>query len=142
MVVKRIMSSKVITVSPETTLKEVGELLKRERINGLPVVDASSNVVGIITLTDILRILNGVYKWKELEKSQPGLELSSLFEKEKQGAKVGDFMSKRVYILGEDDSIEEVMRLMFTKSVHTIPVAKDGKLVGVVGRHDLISACF
>lgn len=142
MLVKEIMSKRVITVSPESSLKEVGEILKEKRISGLPVVDSGGSIVGIITLTDMLNILNRLYKWKELDKAESGLKLSNLFEKEKRGAKVRDFMTKNVFVLSENDTIEEVMELMFNKSVHTLPVADKGKIVGVVGRRDLIRACF
>lgn len=142
MLVKKIMSKRVITVSPESSLKEVGEILKEKRISGLPVVDSGGGIVGIITLTDMLNILNRLYKWKELEKAESGLKLSNLFEKEKREAKVRDFMSKNVFVLSENDTIEVVMELMFNKGVHTLPVADKGKIVGVVGRRDLIRACF
>ena len=142
MVVKEIMSREVITVSPENSLKEVGEILKEKRVSGLPVVDAKGNILGVITLTDMLRILDRVYKWKELEKVESGLTLSNLFEKEKKDAKVKDYMTKNVLALNENDSVEEVMKLMFTNNIHTIPVADSGKLIGIVGKRDLISACF
>jgi len=142
MLVKEIMSKKVITVSPEAPLKEVGEILKKEKISGLPVVNDSGEILGIITMTDMLKILNGVYKWRELEKAEEGLNFSTLFEKEKKGAKVKDYMSRNVFTLSKDDTLEDVMRLMFSNGVHTLPVAQEGKLIGVVGRRDLISACF
>lgn len=142
MKVKDLMSKSVITVSPESSLKEVGDILKEKRVSGLPVINVAKEIVGIITLTDMLNILSRLYKWKEIEKSEAGLKLSDLFESEKRESKVKDFMTKNVYILNKEDDIEKVMELMFSKSVHTLPVAEDGKLIGVVGRRDLIYACF
>ena len=52
MLVKDIMTRNVITVSPDTPLKEVGRILKEKRISGIPVVDGSGNIVGIVTVTD------------------------------------------------------------------------------------------
>jgi len=71
MLVKEIMTREVITVSPDDSLKNVGEILKEKRISGLPVVK-DEKIVGIITLTDMLKVLERIYKWKELEKREPG----------------------------------------------------------------------
>jgi CBS domain-containing protein len=139
---KDIMTTDVITISPETTLKEVGEILKRNRVSGLPVVDKDGAVVGVITLTDMLRILDQIYHWKEIERRVPEIKLSDMFEKEKAEAKVRSIMTKEVLVLDESAPIEEVMRLMFDRKVHTIPVTRNGKLIGVIGKRDLISACF
>jgi CBS domain-containing protein len=139
---KDIMTTDVITISPETTLKEVGEILKRNRVSGLPVVDKDGAVVGVITLTDMLRILDQIYHWKEIERRVPEIKLSDMFEKEKAEAKVKSIMTKEVLVLDESAPIEEVMRLMFDRKVHTIPVTRNGKLIGVIGKRDLISACF
>ncbi len=137
-----IMTTDVITISPETSLKEVGEILKRNRVSGLPVVDKDGAVVGVITLTDMLRILDQIYHWKEIERRVPEIKLSDMFEKEKAEAKVRSIMTKEVLVLDESAPVEEIMRLMFDRKVHTIPVTRNGKLIGVVGKRDLISACF
>lgn len=142
MFVKEIMTKEVITVSPDASLKEIGEILKEKRISGIPVVDENGNVVGIVTLTDLLRILDQIYKWKEMEKRVAGLKLSEMREEEKSKAKVRDIMTKDVFTISEDGTIDDVMRMMFGKGIHTIPVIKDGKLVGIMGKRDLIDACF
>lgn len=140
--VKDIMSTDVITVSPEATLKDVGEILKTKRVSGLPVVDAEGNVVGIVTLTDMLRMLDQIYHWKEIERRVPELKLSDMFEKEKVDSKVKNIMTKEVLVLDENEPVDGVMRMMFNRKVHTIPVTRNGKLVGIVGKRDLVSACF
>jgi len=142
MFVKEIMTKEVITVSPDASLKEIGEILKEKRISGIPVVDENGNVVGIVTLTDLLRILDQIYKWKEMEKRVAGLKLSEMREEEKSKAKVRDIMTKDVFTISEDGTIDDVMRMMFGKGIHTIPVIKDGKLVGIMGKRDLVDACF
>jgi len=142
MLVTEIMTKDVITVSPDASLKDVGEILKERRISGVPVIDAKGNIVGIVTLTDMLRVLDQIYKWREMERRIPDLKLSEMFEKEKSEAKVRNVMTKSVYTLDENQTMEDVMRMMFDKKVHTIPITKDGKLLGIVGKRDLISACF
>jgi len=142
MLVTEIMTKDVITVSPDASLKDVGELLKEKRISGVPVIDAKGNIVGIVTLTDMLRVLDQIYKWQEMERRIPGLKLSEMFTKEKSEAKVRNVMTKSVYTLDENRTIEDVMRMMFDKRVHTIPIAREGKLLGIVGKRDLVAACF
>ena len=142
MLVKEVMTKDVITLSPDTSLKEAGEIFKEKRISGAPVVDRAGNILGIITLTDLLKILDQIYKWRELERKVEGLKLSEMFEKEKVEAKVANIMTNDVFTISEDKTIDDVTRIMFGKGVHTIPVTKDGKLVGIIGKRDLVSACF
>lgn len=137
------MTKTVFTVTPENSLKDVGVILKEKRISGLPVVDANNKVVGVITLTDMLRILDRIYHWRKAEKQMPQLKFSEMFEKEKSAAKVKDFMSHEVITLDSDRSVEQVMELMFARGIHTIPITdQNGTLVGVIGKRDLVYICF
>lgn len=143
MLIKEIMTRDVITVTPENCLKDVGQILKQRRISGLPVVDRENKVIGIITLTDMLRILDTIYHWREVERKFQDLKFSEMFEKEKEDSKVRDIMTKEVFTLEEDKTIDRVMEMMFRKGVHTIPITdREGRLVGVVGKRDLVYACF
>lgn len=141
MLVRDIMTKNVITVYPDAYLKDVGRIFKEKRISGVPVVDKEAQLVGVVTLTDILRILGRVYKWREIEKSIPDLKMHEMFEKALD-TKVENVMTKDVFILKEDDSLDDIMRLMFSRGAHTLPVVKDGKIVGVVGKRDLLGVCF
>ena len=142
MFIKDIMTKDVITISPDTSLKEIGEIFKEKRISGIPVVNNKGDLLGIVTLTDMLRILDQIYVWKELEKIVTGLKLSNLRNEEKSKAKAKDIMTSQVVTIREDATIEDLTKVMFTKKIHTIPVTADGRLVGVVGKRDLIFACF
>ncbi len=141
MLIKEIMTKDVITVSPDTTLKEVGKIFKEKRISGVPVVDDVGNIVGIITVTDILVIIREIYQWQTLQRST-GLNISDLVGKEWLSKEVNQVMKKSVYTLDENKSIHEVTELMFTHQIHTIPIMKDDKLVGIVGKRDLVFASF
>jgi len=142
MFVKEIMTREVITVLPDDSLKKLGEIFKEKRISGIPVADKHRNILGIVTLNDMLRVLNQIYIWREMGKKVPEIRLSEMFTEEKLKAKVRDVMTKDVIAMGEDATLDDLMALMFTKKIHTIPVIKDAKLVGVVGKRDLIYACF
>lgn len=142
MTVKELMTKDVITVSPDASLKDVAKIFTEERISGVPVITEGGQVVGIITLTDMLNILSCIYEWKELERGDTQPKLSEMSEQEKKKAKVKDVMTNNVFVLGENDSIDDVMRMMFENKVHSLPVTREGKIVGIVGKRDLVSACF
>lgn len=142
MLVKEIMTKNVITVSPDTSLKEVGKILKEKRISGIPVVDDAGSIVGIITVSDILIIIQQIYQWQELQRDTAGLNISEFVGTEWLNKKVNEAMKKNVYTLDENESINEAMRLMFAHQIHTIPITKDDKLVGIIGKRDLVFASF
>ncbi len=142
MFVREIMTRDVVTVSPDTSLKEAGKMLKEKKISGIPVVDDIGNIVGIITITDILKMLQEIHQWQEIERSATRLSVSDLIGKESLNTKVKNVMTKNVYTLDENSNISDVMQLMFTKKIHTIPVMKDNKLAGIIGKRDLIYASF
>jgi len=142
MLVKDIMTKDVITVSEDDSLHFVGKTLKEKRISGIPVVNSFGQVVGIITLTDVWRIISSIYKWSTIDRTKDIKDLNQMFLEETKKHKVSDYMTKNVFVLSEYDKIEDIMQIMFNNNVHTLPVVKDGKLVGVIGRRDLIYNCF
>jgi len=142
MPVKDIMTKNVITVSEKASLKDVGRLLKENNISGLPVVNEEGVVSGVITMTDMLRVLGHIYEWKEIEKSNNEISLSEEFEKQKKESKVEDVMTREVVSLAPEDTLDDIMRLMFAKKIHTIPVMEEGVLIGIIGKRDMITAGF
>lgn len=138
MKIKDVMTKDVMTTTPDSTIQEVGQILRQKRISGLPVMDGET-MVGIITTTDIMKyILDNIYQVKVAEESYPELKISDLVESAKLQVKIKKIMTRNVATLNEEDTIQEVMRLMFVKEIHTIPIVRDGKLTGIVGRRDLV----
>jgi CBS domain-containing protein len=142
MLVTEIMTKDVITISPDASLKDIGLIFKEKRISGIPVIDDYGNIAGIVTLTDMLRILDRIYTWKELQKKVRGSSLSDIRQEEKSKAKVKDIMTKDVFTISPNETVDYVVRIMLIKNIHTFPVIEEGKLVGIVGKRDLIYACF
>jgi len=142
MLVKEIMTKGVITVRPDAPMKSLGKLFKEKRISGVPVVDERDDLVGVVTITDMLKMLHEIYKWSKLEEGNEGLGMSSDLQRKKDSAKVGDCMTQVVHSVQEDMDIAEAMNLMFDKNIHTIPVLKDAKLTGVIGVRDIIALCY
>ena len=138
MKVKEIMTKDIITVTPNTALKDLASIIKKHRINGVPVVDEEGNLIGIVTMTDMLKILYGIYYWDEIEKAKPGLGVKDALIKEKENATVGEKMSTSVRTVQEDDDLEVALKMMCKHDIHTIPVTKDKKLIGVIGATDIV----
>ncbi len=140
---KDIMSEKLITVTPETTVKELAEILTENGINGTPVVDSNRKLLGVVTENDLLfqkkrvhipTILNFLDAFIYLESPEKMKE-----EMQKiSGTSVKDIFSFPAVTVDEDTLIDEIATLMIEKNIHTIPVVKGEKLVGIVGKGDII----
>jgi CBS domain-containing protein len=112
---KDIMTKRVVTVSPCTTVKELTELLAAKKISGVPVVDEQKRVIGIATEADVL--------------AHPGAKT------------VEEIMTKRVISVKPDTPVEEIPKLLARKKIKRVPVIDEkGKLVGIVSRADIVKA--
>jgi CBS-domain-containing membrane protein len=138
-----IMTQAVLTVSPETLVSDLVKTLVGKNIGGVPVVDADGRLVGIVTQSDL------VERAQELE-MPPAINIldfhvylqvpSHLFRKlEKMlGATVGDIMSPKPVTVSPDTPVPQLAALMDRQKVHTLPVLEAGKIVGIIGKMDLV----
>jgi len=138
MLAKDIMTKDMVTISQDASLHDAGQLIKEKRINGVPIVDEEKNLLGIITLMDLLNIINVLSKKMDMNQEDHINHLRNLFKEKK----VKEFMVKNVESLKEDSNLTDIMNLMFNKKIHTIPILNDNKLVGVLGKHDLEQVFF
>ena len=138
-----IMTPEVVTISPEADITEAVKILLDKGINGLPVVDGEGRLVGILCQSDLVR----------MQKSLPIPSLFTLLDgfvppsssalldaevKRIAASKVSDAMSTKVVTVDPDMTIDEIAALMVDKKFHTLPVTRDGKLVGIVGKKDVL----
>ncbi len=142
MLISEIMTKEVVTISPDVSLKDAAEVFRDKRISGIPVVNDDGRTVGIITLTDMLKALNRIYTLKELQDRMGALDFSKMRADERLKGRVRDIMTKEVYTMGPHETVDNLMRIMFTKNIHTIPIIEQGRIIGIVGKRDLIYACF
>jgi CBS domain-containing protein len=141
--VKDIMTKELITVSPETEITSAAKILLEKRINGLPVVDDSGKLVGILCQSDLVaqqkRIpIPSVYTL--LDSFIPLTSFRRIDKEVKKIAalKVEQAMTPDPVTIGPETDIEDVARLMVDKKYHTLPVMDGDKIVGVVGKEDVL----
>jgi CBS domain-containing protein len=137
-----VMTQKVISVTPETTIAEAAGLMLEHRISGLPVVDNSGAVVGVVTEGDLLRRTEtGTERhhsrWLEFLIT-PG-RLAEDYSRA-NARKVGEVMSPEVIAVAPPDSLAEVVRLMERHNIKRLPVIEGGRLAGIVSRANLVRA--
>jgi len=139
---REIMSRRVITVTPETTIEEAIRLMLDHRISGLPVVEADGALAGIVTEGDLLRRFEtGTDKrhsgWVSLLLG-PG-RLAAEYTRS-HAHKVGEVMTTEVASVSPETPLAEVVELMEDRHIKRVPVTDGGKLVGIVSRANLVAA--
>lgn len=139
MKIAQIMTRDVLTIGPEGELRDVARLLVENGISGLPVCDAQREVVGVISEGDIL--------YKEKPRIRHGKGFLARFgastseELRKANAtKVQDAMTAPAITVPPYYSVSEAARLMSEHGINRLPVVKNGELVGIVTRTDLVRA--
>jgi CBS-domain-containing membrane protein len=140
-----IMTTEVLTVSPETSISELSKTLENRKIGGLPVLDKGGRLVGVITQSDL------VERARDLE-LPPAINIldfhfyleipSHLLQRVEKmfGTTVGDCMTPNPVTVAPDTPVARIAALMAKQKMHTIPVLEGGKIVGVIGKMDLVRA--
>jgi CBS domain-containing protein len=131
-----------VTVHPNTKVAYAVELLRKHDISALPVIDDHHNLVGILSEADLLhRVEIGTERhrpsWLEAVTGAP--KLAEEFAKS-HGKTVSELMTTDVVSASEETSLSEIARLLEHNRIKRIPITRDGKLVGVVSRSNLIQA--
>src|SRR5210317_485226 len=140
---KDIMTRDVITISPETEIAQAAKLLLTNRINGVPVVNEAGELVGILCQSDLIIQQKNIpipSLFTLLDGFIP-LTLLNRLDKEVEkiaATKVENAMTPDPITVNSDTDIEKVAGLMVEKNYHTLPVVDDGKLVGIVGKEDVL----
>ncbi|MBL0713300.1 MAG: CBS domain-containing protein [Desulfosarcina sp.] len=141
--VQDIMSADVITVTPEMEVTETARILLANKVNGLPVVDEQGGLVGIVCQSDLI-VQQKRVRIPSLFTFLDGyitLTSSKQFEREVEkiaASQVRQAMTPDPVCVSPDDTIEEVATLMVEKNYHTLPVVENGRLVGIVGKEDML----
>lgn len=137
-----VMVRNVVTVHPETDMGEAVKLLAEHDVSALPVLDGMGNLVGMLSEADLIhRVEIGTEKhrpwWQEAVTGAS--TLAADFAKS-HGKKVGEIMTTGVVSVSEDTPLSEIAATLERNGVKRVPVLRDGKLVGIVSRSNLIQA--
>lgn len=138
-----IMTTNVLTVKTETTIRELAELFVSNRISSLPVVDTASTLIGMVTESDLveqskslhLPTVISLFDWVIYLESEKTLEK----ELQKMGGRtVADVYQTEIATISPSASLSEAADLMSSRHVNALPVVDNGSLVGIVARIDII----
>ena len=140
-----IMNRKVITVSPDTSVEELGRLFIEKNISGAPVIDENGNLYGIVTENDLISKEKRFHIPTIIRIFDAIIPLQSDVAVEKEIKKmaatnVGDICTREVITVDEESSLNDIATIMTEKKIHLLPVLKEGNLVGIVGKKDVIRA--
>jgi CBS domain-containing protein len=132
----------VATVHPDSDVAEAIKLLAEHDVSALPVVDPAGNLVGVLSEADLIhRVEIGTEKrrpwWQE---AVTGASTIAADFAKSHGKKVDEIMTSGVVSVSEDTPLSEIAALLERKRIKRVPVVKDGKLVGIVSRSNLIQA--
>ena len=108
-----VMTSEVICTSPDVSVQELSRLLAFHNVSGLPVVDSSGKVVGIVSEADVIG---------------------------KRGATIGEIMTRNLITADEDTTLESIAQLMREHRVKRVLIMRGDRLVGLVSRADIVRA--
>ena len=140
MIVKNIMSTEFVTVSPDMTWGEAATMLLKRCLSSAPVVDETGKLVGILSEKDLFRGLFPTHRdWTETPHAYldfQELEIAS----DASDKRVGDVMSTRLITAKPDTPILKVGALMCSSGVHHVPVIQDGRPIGLVSRGSIYRA--
>jgi len=140
---KDVMTHDVIIVAEGMTVDELGRLFIEKKISGAPVADAKGALIGIVTENDlirkntrlhiptVLRIFDAIIPLGRSDSVEDEIRRMS-------ASTVGEICSKEVLSVSPDTSIQDVSSVMLEKGVHLLPVLEAGKIVGIIGKIDII----
>ena len=140
--VSDLMTTNVLTIGPDASIRDVAQVLTEHRISGLPVCGIEGHVLGVVSEGDIL------YKEHDPRESRPGRPLGwlikgipplDLYEKA-AATTAGEAMSSPALTIAPYESVSAAAQLMTEHGVNRLPVVQDGRLVGIVTRTDLVRA--
>lgn len=137
---KDVMTTTVHTVGPDTPVAAIAQLLLDRRISGVPVVAENGKVLGVVSECDLMRRPeSGTVKrrawWLTLVSSNDEMARDYI---KTHGTNAGDVMSQPAITVEADADLADVAALLEKRRIKRVPVMKDGKLVGIVTRSNLL----
>lgn len=142
MIVRDIMSTAVKVARPDDLIRDVATVMCFNKISGMPVVDSSDQIVGVISEKDIL---HGMFPTLDDMMENPTLVDYEALERDYRDVvnmKVSDLMSPRVFTVEPELPVLKAASIMFRNRIRRIPVSEGTRLVGIVSVGDVHKAIF
>jgi CBS domain-containing protein len=130
----------VITVGPATPIHEAARLMVEHRVSGLPVLAADGSVAGMVSDGDLIRRQRHRKETPWWHSLVTGAEQIARAYRKAVGTTVGEVMTRPAITISPVWGIEVVAAILDNRGVRRLPVVRDGRLVGIVSRADLIAA--
>ena len=140
-----IMTRNVVTVKKDQPISDLSKLFIENHFNGVPVLDDAGKVIGVVTQSNLIEQNKNLHIPTVIALFDAVLFLESekKFEsdvKKLTGSKIEDIYHKKPITVSPDTDLSEITTIMAEKDVHTLPVLEDDKLVGIIGKKDVIRA--
>lgn len=139
-----VMTREVVTALPTDTLRRAAQLMLKRAVSGLPVVDAAGRLVGLVSEADLVRPDDAAekrfHRWLDILAEGEELSPEILASVDAGNRPVSKVMSKDPITVAVDTPLSDVANLVGRDNVRRVLVVKDGKLVGIVARRDLVRA--
>jgi len=134
------MTPDVVTAGPEARVDEIARLMLEHHISAVPVVDAAGRLQGIVSEGDLVRRVETTTAgrrawWLELLADPAALARDYV---KTHGRRATDVMTRDVLTVGVDTPLEDVARLLESRRIKRVPVVRDGRVIGIVSRAELI----
>ncbi len=131
--IKEIMTVKLVTVSPETTARDIKRLFERNSFHHLPVLDKREKLVGMVSREDFYKLAHVLsLNSEKTNDSQPSYD----------SIEAAQMMTKYPLALDPDDTIGLAADIILANTFHALPILDDEKLVGIITSHDLLKYSF
>jgi CBS domain-containing protein len=146
MKIKDVMTKKPVSLKPTDTLHDVLRVLVNKKISGCPVINAQKNVVGIVTQSDILKMVDMYSNIQKTDDVFSIIETLLTSEDESlrkevrrmKSRKVKDFMKKNIITIDINDDLYKAARLINKNNIDRLPVVRSKKLVGIITKKDIL----
>ena len=139
---KDIMTADVVTVTPATTIRETAQVMVEHRVSALPVLTGDGAIVGIVTESDLLHRsetdTERKRKWWLNIITDTDTRAAEFIKSHAQH--VQDVMTRVVVTVSEDTSLADVADILDANQIQRVPVTRNGELIGIISRTDLVRA--
>jgi len=141
---KDVMTRTVVTITQDMEISQAAKLLLEKGFNGLPVLDATGKLAGILCQADLVAQQKRLSLPSVFSLLDGFIPLGSMKDLDREVEKISAItaahaMTRNPTTVTPETDLDEVASLMADKGYHTIPVVSDGKIVGIVGMRDVLS---